>query len=75
MRCEIFEEFFNVPPSEQEFGVQIVTDGGSPQHALCRHVSFRDAVATMQQYNSTSDEHDDGFYVDYGDENDIEEVV
>lgn len=75
MRCEIFEEFFNVPPSEQEFGVHIVSDNGSPQQAVCRHVSFRDAVATMQQYNSTPDEDDDGFYVDYGDENDIEDVV
>ena len=75
MRCEIFEEFFNVPPSEQEFGVQIVSDNGSPQQSVCRHVSFRDAVATMQQYNSTPVENDDGFYVDYGDENDIEDVV
>lgn len=75
MRCEIFEEFFNVPPSEQEFGVHIVSGNGSPQSALCRHVSFMDAVATMQQYNSTLVENDDGFYVDYGDENDIEDVV
>ena len=70
-RCEIFNEYFNVPPSEQEYGVHVVADDGSPQKPILRHASLDEATAMMTSWSANSDGDtadcpELGFYIDYG---------
>lgn len=70
-RCEIFPEFFNVPPTEQEYGVHVVDENGAPQKPMLRHASLDEATAMMMSWSANSDRDtadcpELGFYIDYG---------
>ena len=70
-RCEIFAEFFNVPPTEQEYGVHVVDENGEPQKPMLRHAALDEATAMMMSWSANSDGDTAdcpglGFYIDYG---------